>query len=52
VVDAAPGLYFCGLGYQYAASSMLIAGANRDAGFVAQHITERTPASRPAVGAA
>lgn len=41
VVDAAPGLYFCGLGYQYAASSMLIAGANRDAGFVAQHLDAR-----------
>ena len=35
VVAAAPGLYFCGLGFQYAAASMLIAGASRDAGFVA-----------------
>ncbi|MGH3458934.1 flavin-containing monooxygenase [Aeromicrobium sp.] len=44
IVDAAPGLYFCGLGFQYAASSMLIAGANRDAGFIANHIVERRSA--------
>ena len=29
VVDAAPGLYFCGLGFQSAAASMLIAGAGQ-----------------------
>ena len=44
VVDAAPGLYFCGLGFQYAAASMLIAGAGRDAQYVADHIVQRTSA--------
>jgi putative flavoprotein involved in K+ transport len=44
VVDGSPGLYFCGLGFQYAASSMLIAGVGRDAAFVADHIVTRTPA--------
>lgn len=49
VVDKAPGLYFCGLGFQYAAASMLIAGAGRDAAFVAKKIAERSrTASRPA----
>jgi putative flavoprotein involved in K+ transport len=42
VVDASPGLYFCGLGFQYAAASMLITGAVRDAAFVAEHIVKRT----------
>jgi putative flavoprotein involved in K+ transport len=42
VVEAAPGLYFCGLGFQYSAASMLIAGKNRDAAFVAKHLVERT----------
>jgi putative flavoprotein involved in K+ transport len=41
VVDGSPGLYFCGLGFQYAAASMLIAGAGRDAAFVADHIAKR-----------
>ena len=50
VVDASPGLYFCGLGFQYAAASMLIAGAGRDAAFVADHIAARTTARKaPAV---
>lgn len=38
VVDEAPGLYFCGLGFQYAAASMLIAGVDRDTGYVARHL--------------
>lgn len=41
VVEKAPGLYFCGLGFQYAASSMLIAGAGRDAAYVARQIGRR-----------
>jgi putative flavoprotein involved in K+ transport len=50
VVDALPGLYFGGLGFQYSAASMFIAGANRDAAFVAEHIAKRTPArTGPAV---
>lgn len=52
VVDGAPGLYFCGLGFQYAAASMLIAGVNRDTGFVAKHLVERMSTRTPAVSAA
>ena len=52
VVDASPGLYFAGLGFQYSASSMFIAGASRDAAFVAEHIATRTSAVvEPAVSA-
>ena len=52
IVDAAPGLYFCGLGFQYAAASMLIAGTDRDTGFVANHLVERMNSRTPAVSAA
>lgn len=38
VVPELPGLYFCGLLFQYAFSSMLILGAGRDAKRVARHI--------------
>lgn len=38
VAQDAPGLYFCGLGFQYAAASMLIAGTGRDAAYVARHL--------------
>jgi putative flavoprotein involved in K+ transport len=38
VVTSAPGLYFTGLAFQYAFSSMLILGAGRDAEHVAKHI--------------
>jgi putative flavoprotein involved in K+ transport len=38
VVESAPGLYFTGLAFQYAFSSMLILGAGRDAEYVAKHI--------------
>ena len=41
VVDAAPGLFFCGLSFQFAFSSMIFPGIGRDADFVAQRITER-----------
>lgn len=41
VVSSAPGLYFAGLAFQYAFSSMLILGAGRDAEHVAKHITAR-----------
>lgn len=49
VVEGAPGLYFCGLSFQYAFSSMLILGAGRDARYVAKQIAAhsvRTPAGR------
>jgi putative flavoprotein involved in K+ transport len=42
VVDAAPGLYFCGLSYQYAFSSMLFPGVGRDADYVARRIMDRS----------
>jgi len=42
VADDVPGLYFCGLSFQYAFSSMLLAGAGRDAEYVARHLSERT----------
>jgi putative flavoprotein involved in K+ transport len=42
VVAEAPGLFFCGLSFQYAFSSMLMAGAGRDARYVARRIAERT----------
>lgn len=43
VAEDVPGLYFCGLSFQYAFSSMLLAGAGRDAEHIARHLTERTP---------
>jgi putative flavoprotein involved in K+ transport len=41
VVADAPGLFFCGLSFQYSFSSMLVGGAGRDAAFVADRIVER-----------
>jgi putative flavoprotein involved in K+ transport len=41
VAPSAPGLYFTGLAFQYAFSSMLILGAGRDAEYVAKHISAR-----------
>lgn len=41
VVESAPGLYFTGLAFQYAFSSMLILGAGRDAEYVAKRIAAR-----------
>jgi len=46
VVGRSPGLYFCGLGFQYAASSMLIAGIGRDASYVAKRIARRHDSNR------
>ena len=43
VVDAAPGLYFCGLSFQYAFSSMVFPGISRDADYVARQIVARAP---------
>lgn len=44
VADAAPGLYFCGLSFQFAFSSMLFPGVGRDAAHVARQIAARAPA--------
>jgi putative flavoprotein involved in K+ transport len=46
VIDDAPGLFFCGLSFQYSFSSMLVGGCGRDAEYVARRIVAR--ASRPA----
>lgn len=41
VVDSAPGLYFLGIPFTYAFASMLVAGAGRDAAYVADRLAER-----------
>lgn len=41
VADGVAGLYFCGLSFQYSFSSMLLAGAGRDAGYVVEHLVAR-----------
>ncbi|CAM4293552.1 putative oxidoreductase CzcO [Mycobacterium basiliense] len=43
IADRAPGLYFCGLGFQFAFGSMLLIGVGRDAEFVARRIASRVP---------
>ncbi|UMG91631.1 NAD(P)/FAD-dependent oxidoreductase [Nocardioides sp. TF02-7] len=48
VVDSAPGLYFCGLSFQYAFSSMVLPGVGRDADHVARRIAERSGRPEPA----
>ena len=54
VVDAAPGLYFVGLAFQYAFSSMLVGGTGRDAEYVVKYLAARaaTPARSRAKTAA
>jgi putative flavoprotein involved in K+ transport len=42
VVDEAPGLFFCGLSFQYSFSSMLLTGAGRDAAYVVDRIVARS----------
>jgi putative flavoprotein involved in K+ transport len=41
VVAEAPGLFFCGLSFQYSFSSMLVTGAGRDAAYVVDRIVAR-----------
>jgi putative flavoprotein involved in K+ transport len=41
VVSAAPGLFFCGLAFQYAFSSMVLPAVGRDAAYVAEQIDTR-----------
>jgi putative flavoprotein involved in K+ transport len=50
VVDEAPGLFFCGLSFQYAFSSMILPGIGRDALYLAKRIAarSRSAASAPA----
>jgi putative flavoprotein involved in K+ transport len=47
VVDGAPGLYFTGLAFQYAFASTLVAGAGRDAAYIARHIAARAASNSP-----
>jgi putative flavoprotein involved in K+ transport len=47
VVAEAPGLFFCGLSFQFAFSSMMWLGAGRDAEYVARRISARRPAAQP-----
>lgn len=41
VVSAAPGLFFCGLSFQFAFASMVLPGVGRDAEYVARQIAAR-----------
>ncbi|HUR13862.1 MAG TPA: NAD(P)/FAD-dependent oxidoreductase [Mycobacteriales bacterium] len=41
VVDDVPGLFFCGLAFQYAFSSMVFPGIGRDAAYLADRIATR-----------
>ena len=45
VSPTVPGLYFLGVPFQFAFSSMLVAGAGRDAKYVVDRIAERVTAS-------
>ena len=45
VVAEAPGLFFCGLSFQYAFSSMVLPGVGRDADYVARLISRRSSRS-------
>ncbi len=46
VVDDAPGLFCCGLSFQYAMSSMVFPGIGRDADHVAGRVSDRVRARR------
>ncbi len=47
VVDEAPGLFFCGLVFQYAFSSMVLPGVGRDAAYVASKVADRSRNRHP-----
>jgi putative flavoprotein involved in K+ transport len=47
VAKDVPGLYFCGLAFQFAFASMLLPGVGRDAQYVVDHL-ERHRTARPA----
>jgi putative flavoprotein involved in K+ transport len=48
VVEKAPGLFFCGLSFQFAFSSMVFPGVGRDADYIARRIMARSRVSTPA----
>jgi putative flavoprotein involved in K+ transport len=52
VVASVPGLYFLGLLFQYSFTSMLVAGAGRDAAFVVGRLAERAQTARTSRGRA
>jgi putative flavoprotein involved in K+ transport len=43
VVETEPGLFFCGLAFQYSMSSTVLPGVGRDAEYLARRIAGRTP---------
>jgi putative flavoprotein involved in K+ transport len=48
VVKDAPGLFFCGLSFQFGFSSMVLPGVGRDARFIVGKITDRVRRTSPA----
>jgi putative flavoprotein involved in K+ transport len=50
VVGSVPGLYFCGLSFQYAFSSMLLPGVGRDAAHIARAIADADRSVRATAG--
>jgi putative flavoprotein involved in K+ transport len=46
VVDREPGLFFVGLGFQYAATSDTLVGVGRDAEYIAKAIADRSQVAR------
>ena len=46
-VASAPGLYFLGVPFTYGFTSMLVAGAGRDAGYVADRIVDAVRGTAP-----
>jgi len=46
VATDAPGLFFCGLAFQFGFTSMVLPGVGRDAAYVARQIAARSDASR------
>lgn len=49
VVPSSPGLYFTGLAFQSGFTSMLVAGAGKDAGYVVHHLVSRSREGAPAL---
>ncbi len=48
IVESEPGLYFCGLHFQYAASSDSVMGMQRDARWIMRHLLRHRPATTSA----
>ena len=51
-MESVPGLFFCGLAFQYAFSSMVFLGVGRDAAYVADRIASRQRDARQLAAAA